>query len=62
MLIKADLGVAMAGRIRAAIASGRYDRGIDPDAVREVLAAEVANVLEPVASDFALDSRNPRRM
>ena len=32
VLIKADLGVAMAARIRARIASGRYDRGIDADA------------------------------
>ena len=32
VLIKADLGVAMAARIRSRIASGRYDRGIDADA------------------------------
>jgi len=54
VLIKADLGVAMAARIRAAIARGRYDRGLDPDAVREVVASEVASALEPVAEDFAL--------
>jgi fused signal recognition particle receptor len=54
VLVKADLGVAMAGRIRAAIAKGRYERGLDPDAVREVVASEVASVLAPVASDFAL--------
>jgi len=54
VLIKADLGVAMAGRIRAAIAKGRYERGLDPDQVREVVASEIAAVLEPVASDFAL--------
>jgi fused signal recognition particle receptor len=55
-LIKADLGVAMAGRIRAAIAKGRYDRGVDPDQVRDILAAEIANVLELGAQDFALSS------
>ncbi len=54
VLIKADLGVAMAARVRAAIARGRYDRGLDPDAVREVLASEIASVLEPVAKGFAL--------
>ncbi|HZJ12639.1 MAG TPA: signal recognition particle-docking protein FtsY, partial [Methyloceanibacter sp.] len=59
VLIKADLGVAMAGRIRAAIASGRYDRGLDPDAVREVLAMEIASVLEPVAEDFPLSGARP---
>jgi len=55
VLIKADLGMAMAERIRAVIAKGRYDKGLTPDAVREVLAAEVAGVLEPVAQAFTLD-------
>ena len=53
VLIKADLGVAMASRIRDTVAKGRYERGIDADAVREVLASEVARVLEPVAQPFA---------
>ncbi len=55
VLIKADLGVGMAERIRAAIANGRYDKGLTPEAVRAVLAAEVARVLEPVARPLALD-------
>ncbi len=55
VLIKADLGVAMAGRIRDIIASGRYERGISPEAVRGVLAAEVARVLEPLARPFVTD-------
>ncbi len=54
VLIKADLGVAMAARIRAKLASGRYDRGIDADAVRDVLATEIAGVLAPVAQDFTI--------
>ena len=59
VLIKADLGVAMAARIRAAVAKGRYERGVTPDAVREVLAAEIASVLEPVARPFALSRARP---
>jgi fused signal recognition particle receptor len=54
VLIKADLGVAIAARIRSAIARGRYDRGLDADTVRDIVTAEIAGVLEPVASDFAL--------
>ncbi|MGZ8401108.1 MAG: signal recognition particle-docking protein FtsY [Methyloceanibacter sp.] len=54
VLIKADLGVAMAARIRARVASGRYDRGLDPDQVRDILASEITDVLEPLAHDFAL--------
>jgi len=59
VLIKADLGVAMAGRIRAAIAKSRYDRGLDEGTVREVLAAEIASVLEPVAEAFPLSGVRP---
>jgi fused signal recognition particle receptor len=55
VLIKADLGVAMAGRIRDVIASGRYERGLSLEAVRGVLAAEVAGVLEPLAQPFVPD-------
>ena len=55
-LIKADLGVAMASRIRQALASTRHDRGLSPQALREVLAAEIAKVLEPVAKPLTLDT------
>ena len=53
-LIKADLGVAMAARIRSSLASTRHDRALSPH-LREVLAAEVAKVLAPVAEPFVLD-------
>jgi fused signal recognition particle receptor len=53
-LIKADLGVAMASRIRQALASTRHDRGLSAQALREVLAAEIAKVLSPVAKPLTL--------
>jgi fused signal recognition particle receptor len=56
-LIKADLGVAMAARIRERLAKGRHERGIAPEAVREVVAAEIANVLAPLAQPIALATR-----
>jgi fused signal recognition particle receptor len=56
-LIKADLGVAMAGRIRSALAATRHDRTLSPVALREVLAAEIVKVLAPVAEPLALDKR-----
>ena len=49
VLIQADLGLGAATRIREAIARGRYEKGIDPDEVRAVLAAEVERTLIPVA-------------
>ena len=38
VLIKADLGVPMAARICSAIARGRYDRGLDPNTLRDIVA------------------------
>ncbi len=55
VLIRADLGVAMADRIREAIATGRYEKGLTEDDVRRVLAEEVSRVLEPVAEPLELD-------
>jgi fused signal recognition particle receptor len=55
VLIKADLGVAMADRIRAVLAGGRYEKGLTAEAVRAVLADEVARVLAPVAQPLSLD-------
>jgi fused signal recognition particle receptor len=54
VLIKSDLGVAMAERIRTRLAKGRHERGLTPDAVREVLAAEVASLLKPLEQPFAV--------
>ncbi len=49
LLIQADLGVETSMRITAALSQSRYQKGISADDVREVLASEVACVLEPVA-------------
>ena len=54
VLIKADLGPEVAGRIKATIAKGRYERGISSDELRQVLAAEVARVLRPHAKALEL--------
>ena len=49
ILLKADLGIEMADRIRDRLSTSRHDRDISADDVRAVLAEEVANVLGPVA-------------
>ena len=54
VLIKSDLGIAMAERIRSRLAKGRHERGLTSDAVREVLAAEVASLLKPLEQPFAV--------
>jgi fused signal recognition particle receptor len=60
VLIQADLGLAAATRIRAAIGRGRYEKGIDPESVKAILAAEVERVLAPVARPLVIDpSKRP---
>ena len=52
ILIQADLGIDMAERVTAAVSKGRYDKEIDPEEVKRILAEEVANVLRPVEIPF----------
>jgi len=54
LLIQADLGVDTSMKITAALAKGRFDKSIDPEEVKAILAAEVAKVLEPVAKPLEL--------
>ncbi|HRN85213.1 MAG TPA: signal recognition particle-docking protein FtsY [Hyphomicrobium sp.] len=55
VLIGADLGIETASRITAALAKGRFDKTVSPTEIREVLAEEVARVLEPVAQPLVID-------
>jgi fused signal recognition particle receptor len=48
-LIRADLGPDFAARVIKVLSDGRFEKGIAPDEVKEVLAAEVEKVLSPVA-------------
>ncbi|ACA17800.1 signal recognition particle-docking protein FtsY [Methylobacterium sp. 4-46] len=54
-LIQADFGVETATRIAEAVGKGRYEKGISPDEVRAILAAEVERALEPVARPLTLE-------
>ncbi len=56
ILIQADLGLAVATRIREAVGGGRYDKGIEPEAVKAILADEIARSLEPVARPLMIDA------
>jgi fused signal recognition particle receptor len=59
VLIRADLGVATAARIAAAVADGRYDKAITSAEVKAVLAAEVEKVLAPVAVPLTMTAAKP---
>jgi fused signal recognition particle receptor len=56
VLIRADLGLGAATRIREAVARGRYDKAIEPQEVRAILAAEVERILDPVARPLIVDA------
>ena len=59
-LIRADLGAALARRLSAEIAEGRYDAEISEREVREHLATAIARVLQPSARPFIVDeTRKP---
>ncbi len=58
-LIQADLGITVSERIIAAVSHGRYDKEIDPEEVKQILAAEVAKVLKPVEVPFNFGSEKP---
>jgi fused signal recognition particle receptor len=48
-LIISDLGPATAAAVRMRLSDSRYDRGIDGDGIRQVVADEITKVLAPVA-------------
>ncbi len=59
VLIRADLGVAVAGRIAAAVAEGRYDKTVEPEEVKRILAGEVEKVLGAVAKPLEIAPQDP---
>ena len=58
LLIEADLGIETSEAIASALKNGRFEKGISPDDVRAILAAEVARVLDPVAKPLVINPAN----
>src|SRR3954471_7774542 len=56
VLLRADLGTAVAVRIADAVGAGRYDKAISADEVKSVVAIEVEKVLAPVAKPLEIDA------
>lgn len=59
VLIQADLGLPMTERIIKAVSTGRYDKEIDPEEVKTILASEIAKVLKPVEVPFNFGAEKP---
>lgn len=60
ILIQADLGVDVAGRIVSSIAKDRFDKTVSPEEIKASLAHEVEKVLSPVARPLEIEvSKKP---
>ena len=55
-LVVSDLGPATAKAIRDRLADTKFDRGVDAQGVRMVMADEIAKVLRPVAKPLEIDA------
>ena len=60
MLIASDMGVDTALRVTANIADGRMGRRVSGREIRELLAQEIARVMEPVARPMPLYPSKPQ--
>src|SRR4029078_3697486 len=56
VLLRADLGTDVAGRIAGAVRKGRSDKAISADDVKNVVATEVEKVLAHVAKPLEIDA------
>lgn len=55
LLIQSDLGVETAARLTAGLAKGRYDKEIEAEEVKQVLADQVTEILEPVTKPLEIN-------
>jgi len=60
LLIQSDMGVAVASRVAANLAEGRFGRRLGAREVKHLLADEVAAILEPVARPLPLKPLRPQ--
>ncbi len=60
LLIQTDLGVETAMKVSAALAEGRFGKKVRADELKNLLAEEVARVLEPVAKPLPIYAKRPQ--
>ncbi|WP_149755550.1 signal recognition particle-docking protein FtsY [Roseivivax sediminis] len=60
LLISADMGVDTALRVAGNMAEGRYGRRVSTQEIKELLAAEIARIMEPVAKPLPLYRTKPQ--
>jgi fused signal recognition particle receptor len=60
LLIQSDMGVETSLKVAAAIAEGRFGRRVGAREIRELLAAEISGILEPVARPMPIYPKRPQ--
>ena len=60
LLIAADMGVDTALRVTANMAEGRMGRKLSSDEIKQILATEIARIMEPVARPMPLYPKRPQ--
>jgi fused signal recognition particle receptor len=60
LLIQSDMGVETALKVTANIAEGRFGRRVGATEIRELLAGEIAAILEPVARPMPIYAKRPQ--
>ncbi|ATI41450.1 signal recognition particle-docking protein FtsY [Pacificitalea manganoxidans] len=60
LLISADMGVDTALRVTANMAEGRYGRRVSTQEIKELLAHEIAAIMEPVARPLPIYPTRPQ--
>lgn len=60
LLIASDMGVDTAMRISSNIAEGRFGRRVSAEEIKQILADEIARIMEPVAKPLPLYSKKPQ--
>lgn len=60
LLIQADMGVDTSLKVSARIAEGRFGRRVGATEIRELLAGEIARVLDPVARPMPIYPKRPQ--
>ncbi|WP_116131569.1 signal recognition particle-docking protein FtsY [Tropicimonas sp. IMCC34043] len=60
LLIASDMGVDTALRVTANIAEGRFGKKLSTDEIKDLLATEVARIMEPVARPMPIYPKKPQ--
>ena len=60
LLIASDMGVDTALRVTSNMAEGRFGKRLSAREIKELLAAEIARVMEPVAKPLPIYSKRPQ--